>query len=137
MIFVGIEDKKEKLYRLFDKICLTDCENYVIEYFKGESLKVSKNGYKIKVSYANDPQLFRSVMLSAELIKDGIDREICEKEQFRRCGVMFDMSRAGVMNIPAIKNYIEYMALFGLNAAMLYMEDVYEVDGLPYFGYMR
>ena len=137
MIFIGIEDKKEQLCSLFNKIPLTGCENYVIEYFKGGSLRVAKNSYKIKVTYANDSQLFRSVLLSAELIKDGIDREICEEEQFRRCGVMFDMSRAGVMNIDAIKNYIEYMALFGLNAAMLYMEDVYEVEGLPYFGYMR
>ncbi len=137
MLFVGIEDKKEQLCRLFNKIPLTDCENYVIKYSKGKSLKVSKVGFEIEVEYANDSQLFRSVMLSAELIKGGVDREIREKEQFRRCGVMFDMSRAGVMNIDAIKNYIEYMALFGLNAAMLYMEDVYEVEGLPYFGYMR
>jgi NAD kinase len=29
-------------------------------------LRVAKNGYKIKVTYANDSQLFRSVLLSAE-----------------------------------------------------------------------
>ena len=137
MILVGIKEKEERLRRLFDKIPIKFSEDFVIEYFKGDSLRVLKKGDEIKVYYGNDSQLFRSVMLSAELINDGVDREICESAQFQRCGVMFDMSRGGVMNIEAIKNYIEYMALFGLNAAMLYMEDVYEVEELPYFGYMR
>ena len=39
--------------------------------------------------------------------------------------------------LDMVKEYIEYMALCGLNSLMLYMEDVYEVEGYPYFGYMR
>lgn len=138
MIFLNIEEtKKIQINRLWSKISLPECDDYIIEFSKGDGLKVCKNDNKITVTYANDSQLFRSVMLSAELISDGIDKEICEVEQFKRKGVMIDLSRAGIMNIDALKNYIEYMALFGLNALMLYMEDVYEVAELPYFGYMR
>jgi len=138
LIFSNIEEtKKMQINRLWGKISLSECDNYIIEYSKGNNLIVCKKANRITVTYANDSQLFRSVMLSAELISDGVDREICETEQFERKGVMIDLSRAGVMNIDTIKNYIEYMALWGLNSLMLYMEDVYEVDDLPYFGYMR
>ena len=126
-----------QINRLWGKISLSECDNYIIEYSKGNNLTVCKKANRITVTYANDSQLFRSVMLSAELISDGVDREICETEQFERKGVMIDLSRAGVMNIDTIKNYIEYMALWGLNSLMLYMEDVYEIEELPYFGYMR
>ena len=49
MLLVGIEEKEERLRRLFNKIPITYAEEQVIEYFKGDSLKVSKNGSKIKV----------------------------------------------------------------------------------------
>lgn len=138
MQFIGVEDKIEQLSRLWSKIMLTvSCDGVKINFEKGEAFRVFKEGNEIKVSYVNHTQLYRSLLLAAELIEEGKDGEICEKEQFERRGVMLDMSRAGVMTLDAVKEYIEYMALCGLNALMLYMEDVYEVDGLPYFGYMR
>ena len=136
MNLFGAKNKEKQLFALWAKIN-TNTDDYIITYYEGDTLKVCKKGNKIDVAYANDSQLFRSVLLCAELINDGVDREICEEEQFRRKGVMIDLSRAGVMTVDALKNYMEYMALFGLNALMLYMEDVYEVEELPYFGYMR
>ena len=136
MSLFGAKDKEKQLLVLWNKINI-NIDDYIITYSEGDTLKVCKKGNKIDVTYANDSQLFRSVLLSAELINDGVDREICEEEQFERKGVMIDLSRAGVMTVDALKNYMEYMALFGLNALMLYMEDVYEIEELPYFGYMR
>lgn len=129
-------NKEKQLFTLWSKLNVNN-DDYTFTYYQGDSLRVCKDGKEISVTYANDAQLFRSVLLSAELINDGTDREICEEEQFERKGVMIDLSRAGVMTVDALKNYMEYMALFGLNALMLYMEDVYEVEELPYFGYMR
>ena len=50
---------------------------------------------------------------------------------------MLDLSRNGVMRAESMKEYMEYMAVMGLNTLVLYMEDVYEIPGRPYFGYMR
>ena len=50
---------------------------------------------------------------------------------------MLDCSRNAVMNINAIKNYIDTIASFGYNMIQLYTEDTFEVDNEPYFGYMR
>lgn len=60
-----------------------------------------------------------------------------EKISFRRLGTMLDCSRNAVMNISSIKKWIDVTSDLGYNTLMLYTEDVYEVEGHPYFGYMR
>ena len=52
-------------------------------------------------------------------------------------GVMLDMSRNGVMKPSAVKKFVDYISSFGYNMLQLYTEDTYEVDGEPYFGYLR
>ncbi len=58
-------------------------------------------------------------------------------KNFDTFGVMIDMSRNAVMNLPALKKFMSLLAKMGYNCVMLYTEDTYEVDGEPYFGYMR
>lgn len=52
-------------------------------------------------------------------------------------GVMIDMSRNSVMSIDGLKLFFPLLKKMGYNCVMLYTEDTYEVDGAPYFGYMR
>ncbi len=59
------------------------------------------------------------------------------KNRFDTFGVMLDMSRNSVMRVSAVKDYMLCLKKMGYNALFLYMEDTYEVDGEPYFGYMR
>ena len=59
------------------------------------------------------------------------------KKHFETLGVMIDMSRNAVMNLNALKRFLTLLKKMGYNCAMLYTEDTYEVDGEPYFGYMR
>lgn len=60
-----------------------------------------------------------------------------KKNKFQSFGVMIDMSRNAVMNLPALKNFMTILKKMGYNTVMLYTEDTYEVEGEPYFGYMR
>ena len=60
-----------------------------------------------------------------------------KENYFNRFGVMIDCSRNAVMNITALKKWIDIMADLGYNTLMLYTEDTYEVDNQPYFGYLR
>ena len=50
---------------------------------------------------------------------------------------MLDMSRNAVMSLPALRRYLPLLKKMGYNTVFLYVEDTYEVDGEPYFGYMR
>lgn len=59
------------------------------------------------------------------------------KTSFRRFGLMLDCSRNAVMNVNALKKWIDITTDMGYNTLLLYTEDTYEVDQNPYFGYMR
>ncbi|MBE6568416.1 MAG: beta-N-acetylhexosaminidase, partial [Ruminococcaceae bacterium] len=59
------------------------------------------------------------------------------KMKFEKFGVMIDMSRNSVMTVEALKRFMDALAKMGYNCVFLYTEDTYEVDGEPYFGYMR
>ena len=58
-------------------------------------------------------------------------------KNFDTFGVMIDMSRNAVMSVASLKRFLELLKKMGYNMVMLYTEDTYEVDGEPYFGYMR
>ena len=58
-------------------------------------------------------------------------------KKFNSLGVMIDMSRNAVMSIPSLKRYLPILRKMGYTTVFLYTEDTYEVDGEPYFGYMR
>ena len=59
------------------------------------------------------------------------------KYRFDKFGVMIDCSRNAVMSMEGLKRYLPLLKKMGYNCVMLYTEDTYEVDGEPYFGYMR
>lgn len=59
------------------------------------------------------------------------------QKKYESFGVMLDFSRNGVMTLPAIKRFLTTIRKMGYDTVFLYMEDTYEVEGEPYFGYMR
>lgn len=58
-------------------------------------------------------------------------------KDFDTFGVMLDCSRNAVMTPAALKRYMTILAKLGYNQLQLYMEDTYEVEGEPWFGYLR
>jgi hypothetical protein len=62
---------------------------------------------------------------------------LTEKPLFKTNGAMADISRCNVLNLETVKYMMRKMALMGMNQYMLYAEDVFEVEGYPYFGYLR
>lgn len=50
---------------------------------------------------------------------------------------MFDCSRNAVLNLVTAKAMAATIKSFGYNAMLLYTEDTYEIEGEPYFGYLR
>ena len=65
------------------------------------------------------------------------ERNIKMKSKYENFGVMIDMSRNSVMSLDGLKRFLPLLKKMGYNMVMLYTEDTYEVDGEPYFGYMR
>lgn len=60
-----------------------------------------------------------------------------ESPSFSMLGAMLDVSRNGVLTVEAARSLLCRMALMGLNTVLLYTEDVYQVEGEPFWGYLR
>ena len=58
-------------------------------------------------------------------------------KHFDTLGVMIDCSRNAVPTLETLYRFIDRLAAMGYNALQLYTEDVYEIEGEPYFGYLR
>ncbi len=137
MLFTGVSTQKaEFLTKLWSKLN-TPAEGYTLAFKAGADFTVEKQGKEILITCQGDTQQYRSLLLAAQLILGQKEGKITQSKQFERVGVMLDLSRAGVMQVQAVKDYMEFMALCGLNALMLYIEDIYTVEGRKYFGYMR
>lgn len=138
MKFLNVsQEQNENLLNLWKRFKRLNGSDYEASFEKADFFKVIKTGNAFKVYYTCIPEMHRALLHIAQLIIEGADNEISETRYFDNAGAMLDMSRAGVMKVEMVKEYIEYMALLGLNSLMLYMEDTYTVKEYEYFGYMR
>ena len=60
-----------------------------------------------------------------------------EEIKYEHFGVMLDCSRNAVLKVSEVKHMIDLLSKMGYNTLELYTEDTYEIEGEPYFGYMR
>ncbi|MGL4343604.1 MAG: beta-N-acetylhexosaminidase [Cellulosilyticaceae bacterium] len=88
-------------------------------------------GYDCKASYT------RGLFLLKESLSRGVYESIRQIPKFDALGVMIDCSRNAVLKVDTVKKLIRYLALMGYKSLQLYTEDTYELEGYPYFGYMR
>lgn len=100
-------------------------------------LQVGLKGGEAYIRYGAKHQFFRGLGLLVQKGRTGEEFEIREKQQFDTIGPMFDLSRNGVLTVEGFQFMLRKLALMGLNTVMLYLEDTYEIEGEPYFGYMR
>lgn len=102
---------------------------------KGETYWLRRSADGLTVSYQTPVQFFRALSYLKEC--DLSPCEIHRQPVFERNGIMLDCSRNAVPTLDTIRSILRKMALMGLNTAMLYTEDTYEIPSRPYFGYLR
>ena len=101
-----------------------------------EALRVTVEGNRCRIGFREKIHLFRALGILREKAGKGAF-SYGEKMYIPQVGVMVDCSRNSVPGIEFLESIMDRMALMGLNCLVLYMEDVYELDGEPLFGYMR
>ncbi len=57
--------------------------------------------------------------------------------RFNRFGLQVDCSRNAVFSLDGAKRLMDLLAGMGYNTLMIYIEDTYEIEDQPYFGYDR
>ncbi|MGN7299121.1 beta-N-acetylhexosaminidase [Ferdinandcohnia sp. SAFN-114] len=114
-------------------------------------LEMAEDGYPIEVVNRQGPlvvtnkqiifdkkiHFFRGLGLWLQHMEKSNEFHLTEEPQFETSGAMIDVSRNAVLTVDGIKMLLRKMAVMGLNMAMVYTEDTYEVPDVPYFGYMR
>ena len=101
---------------------------------EGVQVKGQGDGVVIRYSEVNDA--FRGLGL-ANAATDLTCIDITEKRSVKTTWIMLDASRNRVYTVEAVREWLQFMALAGVNGFMLYTEETYEIPGEPLFGYMR
>ena len=114
-------------------------DEITITVVKGENgLKVTGKDTRYEITYGEKADFFRAVSLLNGKIRCGENEiDIKEERLLTLSGIMIDCSRNAVLRVETVKDIIRKIAAMGLNMAMLYTEDTYEIEGYPYFGYLR
>lgn len=101
-----------------------------------ERLVVERTGAGCDIYYREKAHFYRGLSL---LFQHSGQEElrIEEKVNFESNGMMVDCSRNGVPRLNTLQQYIMWMAAFGMNRLYLYMEDTLEIEGYPFWGYLR
>lgn len=107
-----------------------------VELSEGD-LEVGREQSHAYIRYGRKHQFFRGFGLLIQHSRKSDTFHLREKQQFDQVGPMFDLSRNAILTVDSFKFMLNKMALMGMNTVMLYMEDTYEIEGEPYFGYMR
>ena len=100
-------------------------------------LEVTLDGAGGRILHARRIHFFRGLARLVEAHEHGETLHLEEAPRFDSVGPMFDCSRNGVLTSGSLRRMLRRMAAMGLDRMLLYMEDTYEVEGEPFFGYLR
>ena len=110
--------------------------NGTIKVREGDCLCVRGNSNEAEIVYSEKAELARGFFLLAKELSTGKQEVyLKQKRHFKTLGVMPSL-RDDVLTLDSLKQYTAYAAAVGMNTLLLYMEDVYELEGYPYFGYL-
>ena len=115
-----------------------DEKGYEITLIPGsDKLIVKFEDNKGSISYGNRSHFYRALGILTEHLRDGEETIYVEETpQFDNVGIMLPVSNCPI-TLEGVKQFITKMAIMGYTQLLFYMEDVYELDNYPDFGYMR
>ena len=136
--FLGLSSKQEQAVARLEKyLDLGEIEVSLVPD-SAVSIKVEGSQGRYQISYKQPHQLYRALALLSAALRSGQDEvQIEEESTYEDLAYMADCSRNAVLNLSSAKQMIEVLALMGYSTFELYMEDTYEIENQPYFGYFR
>ncbi|MDO9629846.1 MAG: beta-N-acetylhexosaminidase [Acholeplasmataceae bacterium] len=98
--------------------------------------QINKDYHQIEVHYHSLNEAFAAVGYILTH-KSKVTYKVSRVLSLESLGVMIDCARNAVPKIETFKEYIIHLSLLGYTYLGLYLEDLFEVDNEPMFGYMR
>ena len=123
-----------------------DCVNEAAKLLKVDGLDIVAQreeklcGYAVEnkdgsifVRFGEPCDFFRALLY----ISQNPALDMSQERKFEKLGYMIDVARDAVPKIETLKKLALYLAVFGYNRLYIYIEDLFEVKGEPFFGYLR
>ncbi len=111
--------------------------NVNITFSDEKRLVINRNGDNADITVTENVNIFRA-MSQLLINSDNKNYQFDNKIHFDFNGVMYDFAQANAfLSVNSTKELIRTFAAFGLNKFLLYIEDCMEIEGEPYFGYLR
>ncbi len=136
MKFVGLTDGygivAEKLSK---KLCLSKID-MTVRFTERDEMTVGVKDGEGYIRCGKKHHFARLLGLLCCHVGEG-DFEICEKSYFETLSCMMDVSSGAPLTVESIYEYLDTLALNGYNQVLFYVEDMYEIEENPYFGYLR
>ncbi len=137
MIIKGIEMIKQvELIKTYTEFRFNDIESIEFLSFDQADYQIIKKDNSYQVYYQKNRDIYAALgyILSHQHKKD---YDIKRTRQLKSLGYMIDCARNAVPTIKSLKRQIINLSLMGYTYIGLYLEDLFEMDGEPEFGYMR
>ncbi|HGQ5356230.1 TPA: beta-N-acetylhexosaminidase [Streptococcus pneumoniae] len=135
--FTGLSPKQTQAIEVLKgHISLPDVEVAVTQSDQA-SISIEGEEGHYQLTYRKPHQLYRALSLLVTVLAEADKVEIEEQAAYEDLAYMVDCSRNAVLNVASAKQMIEVLALMGYSTFELYMEDTYQIEGQPYFGYFR
>ena len=115
---------------------VTDEAGVPVDAVAADHPYVKWDGRTAEIGVGAKVHFFRMLTILLDSM-DGGPFEKHETAYFEKAGAMFDCSRNAVLTVTGFEGFLRKMGMMGLNLAMLYTEETYQLPGHPYFGYMR
>ncbi len=124
------EISKDNGFEISDDGVLVDV---VLSEERSLTIEKTNDGYKVFI-----PELGLILRAIMHILAGDTVYPYSEPVKFYMRGAMIDVSQCNsLLTVVESKKMIKYLAKMGYNNFMLYLEDCYELEGEPYFGYMR
>mgnify|MGYP000363514686 CR=1 FL=1 len=128
---IFIELKKDFNLKVF-----LDSYEFKIAKSERSELFFDKENKRFNIFYKSNNELFR-LLLETEHYDFNNNFEIKINSSFKDLSIMVDVARNYPLKVETFKKLIRYMALLGYSTLKIYLEDLFEVNNEPYFGYLR
>ena len=135
--FTGISSKQQQAIDLLQKHISLPAVEVAVAQSDQASISIKGEGGHYQLTYRKSHQLYRALSLLVTALAEGDKVEIEERAAYEDLAYMADCSRNAVLNVASAKQMIEVLALMGYSTFELYMEDTYQIERQPYFGYFR
>lgn len=128
-----MERKLVRLPSAYEKL-----EEKVTACSQPEGLTVTLSGDVAMIGYSRTVEYYRGLSILARWQEEGRVAGHCdERAVVSHLTYMVDCSRNAVCNMDYLKKLLVWMAFMGYDRLMLYTEDTYEIEGRPFFGFLR